>query len=153
MMALFLGLGLMASNAEGSEPFRLDAPLHPFPSPRTEVSYSVNCGRQKATFVFLNTYRFVEGRSGYQAFFVRLGTSWRPVAREEEAELEKLFAGLARVEGIKGRCWEKDILLDVHGYRKADYDAAGTGADDTAPLVRRVVTVRARRGVYISPDR
>jgi hypothetical protein len=62
------------------------------------VSYSVSCQGREATIAFRNAYRFVDRKSGYQASFVRLRPSWRRVTASEAAELQKLFAGFARVE-------------------------------------------------------
>ena len=130
----------------------LDAPLHPGPAPRTEVSNTIHCeGGRQATLAYANTYRFAEGSSGLQAALIGLDSSWYRLSDPEKTAVAAAIAAFGRIETVKGRCWEKDILIDVEGNEKTALDAVATGKlKDAIPLAMRIFKLRGRGAVEVS---
>ena len=142
------GLFLLAGELVQTVP-TWNGPLHPLPAPRAEAEHTIYCGSRSGRVRYTNYYRANEGGRNRNVILNRFQSSPHAIRAGDRRRVEALFAAFGRIERVSGRCWEREILIDVHGYELAGYEASRAGGPP-APLVMRTITLRANGAVDLS---
>lgn len=132
-------------------PFNINTPLHPAIADQTDANYSFLCERDRATISLRSTYKFDEHSSGHKVLLTTIRSSNRIISSTDRKNIAAFVQAFARIDTVRARCFEGDILIDLTGYTLEYYDARATGKNrEVRPQAFRTIKLRKAGPVEFS---